>query len=193
MLKIISVGRRVVEEDPNTKREVQRQWEIFIGLISENLEKLRQVGEKATENRSETIKFIATVRHAARNIALKETFEALKGTDPPDSAVNEVFSKRCQAAVYELTRNTRDTERRLQEQFEREERDEARRRSERLLDLGLNLLGGGVATGSRTETCHSTSSFVYGMHRTCYYKCPSGTVTSTVGASQMCPLTRSIP
>ena len=193
MLKFIYVGRRVVEENPNNQEIVDKDWKKIIQSLSENLENLRVVNEKAAANRSENAKMIVTVRHSAANIALNQTFEEFKGTNPAESKVNEIFSRKCEAAVYQLTQNTRELERKLQEQFDREEREEARLRSERFLNLGLNLLSGSSGRRPSSNSCHNTSNFISGTYRTCYYQCPSGTVTSTIGAAEICALTKSMP
>ena len=193
MLKFIYVGRRVVEENPNDQEIVEKEWKKVIQSFTDNLENLRVVNEKAAANRSENAKMIVTVRHSSKNIALNQTFQELKGTDTSESRVNEVFSQKCEAAVYELTRNTREFERRQREQFDREEREEARLRSERFLNLGLNLLSGSTSRRPASISCHNTSNFISGAYRTCYYHGPSGTVTSTIGAAEICPLTKSMP
>lgn len=193
MVKFIYVGRRVVEENPNNQEIVEKEWKKVVQSFSESLENLRVVNEKAAANRSENAKMIVTVRHSAGNIALNQTFEELKGTNPSESKVNELFSRKCEAAVYQLTRNTRDFERKQQEQFDREEREEARLRSEMFLNFGLNLLSRSAGRSPVSESCHNTSNFISGAYRTCYYQCPSGTVTSTIGAADICPLTKSMP
>ena len=193
MIKFIFVGRRVVEENPNNQEIVEKEWKKVIQSFSESLENLRVVNEKAAANRSENAKMIVTVRHSSKNIALNQTFQELQGTNPSELKVNEIFSRKCQEAVYQLTRNTREFERKQQEQFDREEREEARLRSERFLNLGLNLLSGSTSRRPASNSCHNTSNFISGAYRTCYYQCPSGTVTSTIGAADICPLTKSMP
>ena len=39
------------------------------------------------------------------------------------------------------------------------------------------------------QTCFAAGSSVSGLNRICYYNCPTGGASITVGASQLCPLT----
>jgi hypothetical protein len=71
------------------------------------------------------------------------------------------------------------------------QREEQRRRSEALINLGLGILGAGSPISPQSPgNCFLRNNFTSGLHKTCIYNCPTGTITTTVGVTEFCPMTR---
>lgn len=71
----------------------------------------------------------------------------------------------------------------------------------RMIAVGQALQGAGAAMRSHTPEpaygsapslgaiCYSTAEWTSGLYKTCAYNCPGGTVTRTLGAADLCPIT----
>lgn len=206
-----------------TKEEVRMKWEKYIHGVEdfifqdarERKKTYVQVFTKdqppsSREEWRKTGELYASLQNASLKAGIVLGFEELRGKKPADATIERVFIQRCELEVQNITRDWSDIEERGRQaserrwaevdrkidRLEKDERAEEMSRGAQLLGLGLGLMGnGGVGTsGSKSSaSCHYTKDFVSGFHRTCYYQCPTGVVTSTVAAAEICPITRTAP
>lgn len=190
------------KKNPRQLELAQDKWSEQMEILEDELYKYDE-RLKATAT-SDYTKLLVEVATTASNVALLETLKELKGKIPSKDRIRRVFVQACEAKVYALTEDARQSQQARREKFDRrmdqidrdiarDERADRRRSGEALMNLGLSIMGaggGGGGTRPGAGTCHYSSSSVSGFHKTCYYQCVTGVVTSTVGAAEMCPPTR---
>lgn len=61
---------------------------------------------------------------------------------------------------------------------------------EKILNIGAGIFGKSSTPSSPSGPCFFTKELTVGLHKTCYYNCPTGVITSTIGPAEMCTPTR---
>lgn len=190
------------KQSPRQRELAQEKWSEQMEILEDEMFKYAEHLKAGVTG--ESAQFMVDVATTAANVALVAALKELMGTVPGEDRIRRVFVQACEAKVYALTENARQSQQARREKFDRrmdqidrdiarDERADRRRSGEALMNLGLSIMGaggGGGGTRPGAGTCHYSSSSVSGFHKTCYYQCVTGVVTSTVGAAEMCPPTR---
>jgi hypothetical protein len=199
-----------------TGDQASRSWERLMGEVSQANDKIKSDFEVKNAGASEL--FIITNLHSltAKSGAIFTTLKELAGNKYNNKIIRDTFRNECLKNVDELTLRVKAIEERARkreldemrermnarraeadrelERMEREsaraERQAERDRSERLLNQGLGILNQNNSTGVRPTGCFFQRESVSGFHKTCFYSCVTGVITSTVGSTEMCPPTR---
>lgn len=162
------------------------------GVLSEELIEARKIcGRKGLNNKTNAYKkcldmeFEKIVEEQSRRISednLKyQELIRQRTIEDEKRRLNNLDQQRRQAAI-------EDANRREAAAIEAAER---RRQAEVLLNLGLGIMSMGANQSNiKPSNCFLKSNITSGFHKTCIYSCPTGNITSTVGAAELCPLTR---
>ncbi len=223
LLRKDALRSELIEKNPQSEKEINAAWERVIDSAEDEIFKVERKRVDAwvkvfTEGKpadsQEEMRDIAELRADLINVALKvgltSGFIELRGKQPQKATLERVFIQTCEAEARRLTREwieSEDRDRQASEarwravdrqidRLENDEREEEMSRGARLLGIGIGLMGQGGAGLSDSKsrgTCHHTRDFVSGFHRTCYYQCISGIITSTVSSTEICPLTTAAP
>lgn len=199
-----------------TKDQVTRSWDSLIDDISQANDKIMSNLEVQMSSSSESTKSFVRVSQTAKSGAIFTTVNLLASKKYNDKIIRDTFIKECQAGANEIITELKRSEdainkRRLNEirdrtnarraeadrELERMERESARadrqaerERSERLIIQGLGILNQNNSRAPQPTGCFLQRDTVSGFHKTCYYSCNTGVVTSTVGSTEICSLTR---
>jgi hypothetical protein len=193
-----------------------RSWEKLMDEINQANNKIKADFE--AKNAGASVLFTITNLHSltAKSGAIFTTLKELAGKNYNNKMIRDTFQNECLKNVDELIARVKAHEeqarkRELDEmrermnarraeadrELERMERESARAerraesdRAERLLNQGLGILNQNNSTGVRPTGCFFQREAVSGFHKTCFYSCLTGIVTSTVGSTEMCPPTR---
>ena len=223
LLKKDVLTSELLEKYPQSEKEIKAAYEGYIDSVEDEIFKserkrvnmwVKGFTEGKPADSQEEMRDIGELRADLINVSLKVgltgSFVELRGKQPQKATIERVFIQTCEAEVQRITRgwiesedrNRQASEARWREvdrqinQLEKDERAEEMSRGARLLGIGIGLMGNGGAGPSDSKSrgsCHHTRDFVSGFHRTCYYQCISGIITSTVSSTEICPLTTAAP
>lgn len=210
----------LIEANPKLENYARAEWPKYIDEVKNKVyssnKKFRDSWVNAFKDKPAGVEdeywhivseLSADMINDSRDEGLFEGYLELRSRTPTKETIERVFVTICENEVQRRTqewasieeRSRQSSEARAAElnrqiqQLEDDAREARVRQGLELLNLSVGLMSNGRTNSANSDTCYHTNDAVSGLYRTCYYKCPTGVVTSTVGAAEICPLSRAAP